>query len=263
MPISMTRFYLQAEWIFLVMNKKFRHLSLYIFLLTSVYLNSVNAQVGTEYDLQFLASANGISATANRRLSSSEANSFELTNTLSASLAGQVVSSIEEVSRLELINNKYRPVSYRYLQTGLSQETRAVNYNWDALIAVSSENEESWTLELAAETYDQLSQQIAIREKLIAGDSELHFSVIDDQAIEQYRYRVIGDEVLSTAVGELDTTKVERVRDSDDERETVFWLAKDWQFVLVRIDQYISGLTIQLELNAGSVNGTTIQGLLN
>lgn len=245
------------------MIKSGRLLLLGSILLSLPHFKSADAQVSSAYDLQFLANANGISAIANRRFATLEENSYELINTLTASLGGQIVSTIEEVSNLELSNARFRPNTYSYLQTGLSQETRAVNYNWDALIAVSSENEESWPLELTIDTYDQLSQQLAIREKLLAGEDDLNFSVINEDAIEQYSYRIIGDEVLSTALGDLNTTKIERVRETDNERETVFWLAKDWMFVLVRIEQTISGLTIELELNDGSVDGVRIRGLEN
>ena len=68
---------------------------------------------------------------------------------------------------------------------------------------------------------------------------------------------LINEEVINTPLGAFNATAVERVR-NDEGRSTVFWLANDWQFVLIRMEQTDSGLTIVLELNEGTVEGTAM-----
>ena len=125
------------------------------------------------------------------------------------------------------------------------------------MVAISVENEKSWRIELSSSTFDQLSHQAALQQALINGTPNLEFPVIDEDEIETYRYRAINEEVINTPLGAFNATAVERVR-NDEGRSTVFWLANDWQFVLIRMEQTDSGLTIVLELNEGTVEGTAM-----
>ncbi len=222
---------------------------------------SVNAQSPKEYSLQFQASANSISATANRSLARDSVDTFLLTNALEAKLGTQLIARIEQTATLQFTDTRIRPLSYSYLQTGLSQETQAVNYNWDAMLALSAEDDESWSIDLSSASYDQLSHQFALRQALFSGSNDLSFAVIDEDEIENYRYRLIDKEIVATPLGNFNSTKVERIRDEDDDRTTVFWLADDWDYVLIRMEQRNSGLTILLELNGGTLAGEEIRAL--
>ena len=54
--------------------------------------------------------------------------------------------------------------------------------------------------------------------------------------------------------------KLERVRDASDERVTEIWLATDWNFLLVRMEQLNnSGLRIELELKSAVLGGVEIE----
>ncbi|NKB31944.1 MAG: DUF3108 domain-containing protein [Pseudomonadales bacterium] len=231
-------------------------------LLLFFVLNSISsAQTPTQYSIEYQASANGIAATANRSLQVQADQTFRLSNTLEASLGGLLVARIEQVSTLDSIDEEVKPINYSYQQSGLSPETQAINYNWDALVAISAEDDESWTVDLMPNTYDQLSHQLALREAIIADTDKLEFAVIDEDEIEIHRYQVVGKEIVTTPLGNFESTKVERIRDSSDSRNTFFWLADDWQFVLIRMEQSNSGLTVVLELQSGTVEGAVIEPL--
>ncbi|MDD9957719.1 MAG: DUF3108 domain-containing protein [Gammaproteobacteria bacterium] len=220
-----------------------------------------NAQTINEYSLDFRASANGIAATAIRSLARTSADTFELANTLTASPGGQVIAKIEQVSTLQLTDSALRPLAYRYQQSGLSQAIQAINYNWEAMLAISADAEETWTIDLSNATYDQLSHQLFLRQALANNSTDLNFAVIDEDEIEIHRYRLIGKEIVATPLGNFNSTKVQRIRDEDDGRSTVFWLADDWDYLLVRMEQINSGLTILLELNNGVLSGEAIRPL--
>lgn len=215
------------------------------------------AQIPFQYSLDYQANTNGIAAKANRSLTLQADQSLQLSNTLEASLGGQLIARIEQISIFEIIDNQFRPTAYSYRQTGLGQETQTVDYNWGSLVAISAGDDESWTIELSSNTFDQLSHQLALRQELMNGTTNLEFAVIDEDEIETYRYRAINEEVINTPLGAFNSTVVERVR-NDENRSTVFWLANDWQFVLIRMEQTNSGLTTLLELDEGIVEGTAI-----
>ena len=215
------------------------------------------AQAPSQYSLDYRANANGIAAKANRSLTLQVNQSLQLSNTLEVNLGGQLVARIEQISIFEFIDNQFKPTVYSYQQTGLSQETQTVDYNWGTLVAISNGDDESWTIELSSNTFDQLSHQLALRQALMNGTTNIELAVIDEDKIEIYRYRAINEEVINTPLGAFNSTVVERIR-NDEDRSTIFWLANDWEFVLIRMEQTNSGLTTVLELDEGIVEGVPI-----
>ena len=227
-----------------------------------IQLNS--AQTLAEYSLDYQASANGITAIASRSFIFQTDSTYRLSNSLEASLAGQLVAKIEQASDFALIQSELKPVAYSLLQTGISQESQAINYNWEALQAISAEDDESWVVDLNENTYDQLSHQFALRQQVVLGEANLEFFVIDEDEIEQHHYQVIAKEIVTTPLGDFSSTKIGRIQDSPSANETTFWLADDWHSVLIRMEQTTNaGLTIVLELSGGVVDGAAIQAIAN
>ncbi|MFT7470547.1 MAG: hypothetical protein ACI8XU_000436 [Kiritimatiellia bacterium] len=216
-----------------------------------------------EYAAQYEASANGLAATASRSLSRIDENSYRLSNSLEAGIAGQALARLEQASEFTIDGKRVVPLNYSYQLSGVSRASHAIFFNWDAEIALSTEGDESWQLQLNEGVMDQLSYQVAIRQALIDNTDETSFSfgIVDGDAIQMQEYRVVGEEVISTPLGELSTVKLERVREASDERVTEIWLALEWDFLLTRIEQLnSSGLRISLELKSAVLDGNTVSG---
>ena len=64
-------------------------------------------------------------------------------------------------------------------------------------------------------------------------------------------------------LGDLpDTVKIERVRSGDSRRRTTVWLATDWHYLLVKLEQVsASGTETSLSLEAATVNREALHGL--
>ena len=231
----------------------------------SCFANSCHSQNTRllEYVAEYEASANGLAATATRSLSKIDENSYRLSNSLQASLAGQNLASLVQASEFIIEGNRVVPLNYTYQLSGVSRASHAIFFNWDAEIALSTDDDESWQLPLRDGVMDQLSYQVALRQALIDNsDSEAIFSfdIIDGDAIEMQQYRLVGEEILSTPLGELNTLKLERVREASDQRASKIWLAVDWNFLLTRIEQQNnSGLQIVLELKSAELNGEIVR----
>jgi len=238
---------------------------LFAFTLSSFasYSYSQNA-VLLEYVAQYEASANGLAATATRSLIRIDENSYRLRNSLEASIAGQTLANLDQASEFIIDGNRVVPLNYSYQLSGVSRASHAIFFNWDAEVALSTEGDESWQLQLKEGVMDQLSYQVAIRQALTdntAEETTFAFGIVDGDAIEMQEYRVVGEEIISTPLGELSTLKLERVREASDERVTEIWLALDWDFLLARIEQINnSGLRISLELKSAELDGNTVRG---
>ncbi|MEX0963319.1 MAG: DUF3108 domain-containing protein [Pseudohongiellaceae bacterium] len=219
----------------------------------------------SEYTANYQASANGLSATATRSLTKLGDNSYRLRNSLEASLAGQSLARLDQSSEFELQGERVVPLNYSYLLSGVSRASHAIVYNWDAKLALSSEDEESWQLQLSEGVMDQLSYQTALRQLLLANRDALSsfaFQIIDGDGIDRHEYRVVGREIISTPLGALNTLKLERVRAASDDRVTEIWLAEDWGFLIARLEQLnSSGLRIVMELKSAEIGGEAVSAI--
>jgi hypothetical protein len=217
-----------------------------------------------EYVAQYEASANGLAATAIRSLSRIDENSYRLSNSLEASIAGQALANLEQASEFTIHGKRVVPLNYSYQLSGVSRASHSIFFNWDEEVALSTEGDETWQLQLNAGVMDQLSYQVAIRQALIDNneiESTFSFGIVDGDAIEMQEYRLVGEEIISIPLGELNTLKLERVREASDDRVTEIWLALEWDFLLTRIEQLnSSGLRISLELKSAVLDGTTVRG---
>jgi len=221
------------------------------------------AAVLLEYSAEYEASANGLAATATRNLVNVSENTYRLSNSLEASFAGKTFANLNQASEFILKDNKIIPQNYFYQLTGISRTSHTISFNWDAKIALSMEDDENWQLPLSDGVIDQLSYQIAMRQALIdksGSQTTFSYDIVDGDAIETQQYRVVGEEVLPTPLGELNTLKLERVREASNERVTKIWLAVDWNYLLTRIEQLnSSGLRIVLELKSAKLNGEIVR----
>ena len=90
----------------------------------------------------------------------------------------------------------------------------------------------------------------------------MSYRVLDGDDLDTYDFRVLGEEKVETMVGTVDAIKVERVRDpTQSKRITILWFAKDWDFLLVRLQQVESdGKEYQIILEEGRVNNKVVKG---
>ena len=85
---------------------------------------------------------------------------------------------------------------------------------------------------------------------------------MDTDEIDAHHYRIVGEEVLETNLGRLNTVRVEKVRRDSDSRSTVIWLATDWDYLLVGLEQINgSGRTVELFLLRATVDGEVVSPL--
>jgi len=139
----------------------------------------------------------------------------------------------------------------------------SVAFNWDAGIALSAEEDQSWTVELDGDVLDQLSYQQALAMDVAKGETEaLEYLLVDGAEVETHRFRYLGSELIETPMGKFNSIKLERIREADNGRSTIIWFASDWDYLLARIEQNNpSGLKIELQLTNALVAGEQVTPL--
>lgn len=215
------------------------------------------------YTASYQASYSGFTATAYRELKQLQDNRFDLEQSLALRVLGAQLGAVEEVSRFDWLNEQPVPLFYDYQQTGISSREISVEFDWPAGNAISREDDESWQLAISPGVMDRLSFQLALRQRLRTQQSgDIALSMVDGDEVEHHVYRIGETEVIETGLGRLETVKVERVREADSNRRTIFWLAVDWDYLLVRLLQTRgSREETELLLQDANLNGQPVIGL--
>ena len=178
--------------------------------------------------------------------------------------ASMLVAGLSEVSIFTLEQGTFMPVSYSFSRNGIgSSKAIDLDFDWKQKKVMGTNRDESVSLPLNRGLLDKSTYQLALQQDVALGKTSMSYQVVDGDDIDTYDFRVLGEERVRTRAGLINAIKVERVRDpTKSARKTIFWLAKDWNFLLVRLHQVEKdGKEYQIMLKQGEVGGRQVQGL--
>lgn len=199
-----------------------------------------------------------VSGTAERQLKALEGGRWEL-----AFSASMLVAHLTESSVFSVESDSLRPWRYHYERGGLGR-TKDVeqSFDWQAKQVTGHYQDKPLQLPLNRGLLDKSTYQLALQEDVAAGRQSMTYQVLDGDDIETYDFRVLGEEMVDTRVGQVAAIKVERVRDpTQSKRQTILWFAKHWDYLLVRLHQVEKdGKEYQIMLEEGRVAGRPVKG---
>ena len=179
-----------------------------------------------------------LKAKAVRELRRNADGRYEFVSTASAFFA-----RIRESSTFDWTDAGPVPRQYAYVRTGLGKNrTTDVRFDWGTGMAENVAKRKPWTVPVAPGTLDKLAVQMKLRadvKRLVENDAErtLVYNIAENGRIKRFEFELFGEETIETPMGDLRTVKLRRVRENGARRETVFWLAPAYDFLLVRMFQ--------------------------
>ncbi len=105
-------------------------------------------------------------------------------------------------------------------------------------------------LQTAPPIDDKLLSQLKLRCHVKAGEKKFSLLMLDKDQIKTQNFQVIGRENLRPPIGDVQTIKVERLREPASKRTTTIWLAPQWDYVVVKAIQEVDHEVVTLELTA-------------
>lgn len=177
--------------------------------------------------------------------------------------ASMMIASLSEESTLTLDKDTLVPQSYRFERGGLGKAKKAdLDFDWKAKMVTGTDRGDAVKLPLNTGMVDKSTYQLALQHDVAAGKKTMSYQVVDGGEVDTYDFRVLGSEKVDTKAGQIDAIKVERVRDpTQSKRITVMWFAKDWDYLLVRLQQVeTDGKEYNIMLLNGTVDGKTVKG---
>jgi hypothetical protein len=160
-----------------------------------------------------------------------------------------------------------QPEEYQYHRRGIGSNRDAIlKFDWSINQVLNDVQSKPWKMALPDGAMDKLGYQIKMRFDLQNHYSQsdqkpdLRYLIADGGRLKTYSFEILAEEEIDTPVGRISTLKIARRRDND-KRSTIFWLAKDWDFLLVRLEQGTSGKrSFNLSLKEATVDGTDVKG---
>ncbi|KAB0506662.1 DUF3108 domain-containing protein [Pseudomonas moorei] len=177
--------------------------------------------------------------------------------------ASMMIASLTEESTLTLDKDTLLPQSYHFERGGLGKAKKSdLDFDWNTKMITGTDRGDAVKVPLNRGMLDKSSYQLALQEDVAAGKKSMNYQVVDGSDVDTYDFRVLGTEKVDTKAGMIDAIKVERVRDpTQNKRITVMWFAKDWDYLLVRLQQVeTDGKEYNIMLLDGKVNGKTVKG---
>ncbi len=177
--------------------------------------------------------------------------------------ASMLVAGLSETSWLTIHNGDVQPQKYRYSRNGMGKSKKIKHdFDWSTQVVTGSDRSTPVKLTLIQGVQDKSSYQLALQRDIAKGKTSMSYQVLDGDELDTYDFRVLGEESVETKAGTVDAVKVERVRDpTQSKRKTILWFAKDWDYLLVRLQQVEKdGKEYQIILESGSVNNKDVKG---
>ena len=226
------------------------------------------AQELPEFSAYYQAKTNGMRGEAERHLVRQDDGSYRLNVSLEARMVGIRLGELEQSSVFRLVDGQIVPEEYSYVVSGITRSDDSVTFDWETGTALSREDDQNWQLELGERTLDELSYQLALAMALSEHDNNpddiFEFELVDGGELEIQRYQLLEEEIIETPLGRLNTVKLARIRETDNGRVTNIWFAKDWHYLLARIEQVNpSGPRIELALKNAIITNQQVTPLPN
>ncbi|MNE01136.1 hypothetical protein D3C80_935650 [compost metagenome] len=177
--------------------------------------------------------------------------------------ASMMIASLSEVSTLSVDKDVLLPKTYNFERGGLGKAKKVdLDFDWSSKMITGTDRGDPVKLPLNRGILDKSTYQLALQHDVAAGKKSMSYQVVDGDEVDTYDFRVLGTEMVETKAGKVEATKVERVRDpTQSNRITVLWFAKDWDYLLVRLQQVeTDGKEYNIMLLDGMVDGKAVKG---
>ena len=227
-------------------------------LTTSLVLNSLpfsaSADPLSNYSATYSAEFNGMEIEATHRLEQLESGQYR--ETLKAR---NILGKIDEQALFRISEQQQIiPQEYKYKRSliGIKRAESQI-FDWANNTVQYSKGDQKKSIEIAPGLLDIITHKLQLRRDLKDGKEILSYPIISRGKLKQYVYEVVANEVLETAIGPLNTIKLQRIRE-DEKRQTTMWLATDWDYLAVKLEQKENGDSHQMKILNGQINNMPI-----
>ena len=206
---------------------KFNLILLLLFAFNNIKADSIN-----EYSAKYFYKSDEISIKGIRKLEIRDGKyslNFKAKNLLASMRVGSEFNINEGVLKTNSYSIRVKP--------SFVNRDQDIKFDYIANI-IESTGREKWEedLDTSGEILDPLNAQIKIRINLISGLEKFSINLLEIESgkVEENFYEVVGKEVFTFNEIDYECIKLKRIRETDD-RETIYYIAPDLNFMFLKI----------------------------
>ncbi|ODS24988.1 hypothetical protein AB835_00330 [Candidatus Endobugula sertula] len=175
--------------------------------------------------------------------------------------ASSWAAEINETAVFQWQDNHIQPYRYSYSQSILGKnKQQSILFDHNNATAAYLEKGNTSNISLLKNTFDKLSYQLQLQLD-VSNNKTLGYKVISKGYIKDYHFEILDEEIIDTKAGKLTAIKVKVIRSNKD-KVTYIWFAKDWEYLLTKLEQYEGNKKkFTILLNNAVVNQQTVKGL--
>jgi hypothetical protein len=163
--------------------------------------------------------------------------------------------SRQETSKFTFEKNKVTPHHYSMIRTGTGPDKDyQIDFDVENKKVTSSTSEYPLECEWTDEFQDAISYQVQVREGLRNGETNFSYPLVDKKGNRRdYNFEVVGKEMISLPIGNIEAIKVKRLYDND-KRQALAWFAPEMDYMLVRMWKGEKGVEqFEVQMNSFTV----------
>ncbi|WP_108124537.1 DUF3108 domain-containing protein [Saccharospirillum mangrovi] len=167
---------------------------------------------------------------------------------------------LSEDSWFAVQDSDIRPQRYRAETKVLwSVDRTRLNFDYSGQRITGEADGDRVNLRLTEAVYDPLSYQLVLQQRLKAGERELEFDVFRIDEIDDFAFRVAGEERLRIAGGTVDTWIIDQTEPLLRKERKRIWIAPSLGFVPLRFTREYDGkLREEFRVTSLSINGEPV-----
>lgn len=209
------------------------------------------------YQANYSAELSGLKINALQKLEKLESGIYR--ESLSAK---NFIGKVNEQSTFSLEADQLYPSKYSYIRSVFGRDRSEVqHFDWqNNKVQLERDGNANSELPIEVGHLDMITHRLQLRRDLIAGKEIFSYPVISRGKLKLYNYKVVSEQVLQTAIGPLNTVRVDRVIE-DGDKTVSLWLASDWDYLIVKLKQSQGKDGYHLNLQGAVINSRTITPL--
>lgn len=177
--------------------------------------------------------------------------------------ANSWVANIEEQSQFRWGEHGFlTPLEYTYESNVVGKKRQAhLSFDWQQKQVTNAVQDSTWRMSLPKIALDKLGYQLQLRKDLINNREIGTYKIADGGRLKTYQFAVLGEELLDTPLGQFNTVQIKRIRKNKN-RSTHIWFAKDWDYLIVKLQQIEKGgKAYEINLSSATVGEQAVTGL--
>jgi len=206
------------------------------------------------YSANYSAEFNGLEIKATNRIEELSPGQYRETFE-----ARNILGKIDEEALFSLSeDHQIIPQQYSRKQSimGVAREENQL-FDWSNTLLRYTKKGQMSEIPIIVGTLDMTTHKLQLRRDLQAGKEIFSYPVISRKKLKQYTYEIVGAEVLETALGPLNTVKMQRVA-AGEKRQTTIWFAVDWEHIIVKLMRIEDGESYFMDFIDGEINSNPV-----